>query len=71
MLILENSKLDKHSVHRDKSRNKYLGPWHCVVYTSCKPHKKRREKDATTVGYVSNSQAKVLYKPLLEKEPSR
>ena len=37
--VLEDSKpRHKHSVHRDKSRNKHLGPWHCVDYTSCKPH---------------------------------
>ena len=38
--IFDDSKpRDNHSVHRDKSRNKYRR-WHCVVYTSCKPHKK-------------------------------
>ena len=28
-----------HAVHRDKYRNKYLRPGHCMVYTSCKPPK--------------------------------
>ena len=38
--ILKDSKPhDKHSVHRDKSRNYYLGPRHCVDYSLCTPHK--------------------------------
>ena len=38
--IFDNSKPhESHSVHRDRSRNKYLWQWHCIVYTSCKPQK--------------------------------
>ena len=38
--IFDDSKpCDNHAVHHDKCRNKYLRRWHCVVYTSRKPHK--------------------------------
>ena len=38
-IFYDSKPCDNHSVHRDKSRNKYPRPWHCVVYTQCKPHK--------------------------------
>jgi len=48
--ILEDSNpCDEHFVHRDKCRNKHLVPWHCVDYTSCKPHENQSLYDQTLI----------------------